>query len=902
MVKPPALSHLTTPALPSFDFLRKRNEAKQKSFQAPWSKAKPKVGSTQTASDTRYLTQSPKSPKSPGRFQQNQQGCFTPFSSISDSKSFNSTGCTSIVSTGTTGPFSSAFERVPGGWRPLSDDPIVGQADPEPWTWPHIAARKKSNRRGAWGIEKLGQRHAVHKFALRGGDSALMFIDPNTQVSAGKRHTLTGPGDRERSLSLQREMPASTESSEKNFAATAPAALKRTLQPVTEDTRKEDVSGGLKRGSPDHKQSEVRCPIEARTDGGSARLSQQGVQEVTSTMKSTHKPGKEKPGKDGQEPDEDASSESSEVFEGGLEEKPEEEAKQDKKPATLTRSSTKNMSHVAKPPVPNPNLLQAPHFDVNVEEARGTWGIDAEQLAEYKELFLEFDVDNTGTINLNELRSMFRNLGHHPPPRLVYEILCAASDHVKPEDDNGSIEMDFRQFLCSMDLLNKQEAEISHNLFVTHDTDDSGELNLSEMTVLLESLGYKPSPEMVKQIVADFDVDGNGVFSYDEFFDLVKQYRQIEKQEVRKRCGFTQDEVMHYQEAFNMYDRDRSGEVSFNELLHVVRDCNMMPKTREQQRKLQSWIEDADRDNSGTLTFEEFLILIRKFWDHDECEQYAKERRAATACGFTEAEVLELREIFDTLLQEGEVPELTIFSIKQLLRSLGASLAPAQMQELKRIFERFAQQVGEKRENGLTLPFPEFLMLMKDLLKKDFAGLQEAAKRTTNRRELEKKNMEDLMKKVQEQKRVRASTRSTQPRGTWAGNGESSRRTLVGRASTTGCMDSLDSAALRGGSSLESLQETDSLSIVPEPFEKSSTTPSQSLGVKSFGLSPLVEEPIQSYTEEETFKKWYSTEKEKLAKRAQMVEKYRQQNMKKVLKTVKDVAAGKELSLGGFGT
>lgn len=891
MVKPPVLSHLTTPALPSFDFLRKRNDAKQKNFQAPWSKTKSKADSMQTAPDNRYVTQqSPKaamspSPKSPGRLQPTP--CFTPFSSISDSKSFQSTACTSIVSTGTTGPFSSAFEKVPGGWRPLAEDPIAGNADPEPWTWPHIAARKRLNRRGAWGIEKLGQRHEFHKFAFRGGDSALMFIDPNTRVSAGKRHTLTGVGERERSLSLQREQPASNEPPAKDFAATAPAAMKRTLQPVTEDARKEDVPGGLKRGSPEHKQSEVR-PNEARTDGGAARLSQQGVQEVS--MTATLKPSKEKPSKDDKEPDnEDASSESSEVFEGGLEEKPEEEAKQEKKPGPMTRSSTKNLSHAVKKVVAHSNSMPANYFDVTLEEARCTWGIDAEQLAEYKELFLEFDCDNTGTINLNELRSMFRNLGHHPPPRLLYEILCAASDQVKTEDESGSVEMDFRQFLCSMDLLNKQEAEISHTLFVTHDTDDSGELSTSEIAVLLESLGYKPSPEMIRQVVSDFDKDQNGVFNYEEFFDLVKAYRQIEKKEVRKRCGFTQDEVMHYQEAFNLYDRDRSGEVSFQELLHVVRDCNMMPKTREQQRKLQSWIEDADRDNSGTLGFEEFLILIRKFWDHDECGQYAKEKRAATACGFTEAEVVELREIFDTLLQEGEVPELTIFSIKQLLRSLGASLAPAQMQELKKIFERFAQQAGEKRENGLTLPFPEFLMLMKDLLKKDFAGLQEAAKRTTNRRELEKKNMEDLMKKVQEQKRVRASSRSTQPRGTWAGDG-SQRRTMVGRSST---MNDLELAAV-GTDSLDSLEENP---------KKSTTTLSQQLGGKSaFGLSPLMEEPIQTYTEEEKFKKWYTAEKEKLKERKLVVEKYRQQNMKKVLKTVKDVAAGKEVALDGFGT
>ena len=97
-----------------------------------------------------------------------------------------------------------------------------------------------------------------------------------------------------------------------------------------------------------------------------------------------------------------------------------------------------------------------------------------------------------------------------------------------------------------MELLNKQEHEISRSLFVSHDSDDSGELSTSELAVLLDGLGYKPGIDMIRSLLLEFDKDQNGTFDYEEFMQLLKAYRQIEKKEVRKRCGFMQEEVVHF--------------------------------------------------------------------------------------------------------------------------------------------------------------------------------------------------------------------------------------------------------------------------------------------------------------------------------------------------------------------
>ena len=74
---------------------------------------------------------------------------------------------------GTSGPFSSTFERVPGGWRPICEDVDAETGEPanvEPWGWSRVA-RSAEKKRGPWGLDKERRKAFAPQ---RGGDTLLL--------------------------------------------------------------------------------------------------------------------------------------------------------------------------------------------------------------------------------------------------------------------------------------------------------------------------------------------------------------------------------------------------------------------------------------------------------------------------------------------------------------------------------------------------------------------------------------------------------------------------------------------------------------------------------------------------------------------------------------------------------
>merc|ERR1719161_2870409 len=108
---------------------------------------------------------------------------------------------------------------------------------------------------------------------------------------------------------------------------------------------------------------------------------------------------------------------------------------------------------------------------------------------------------------------------------------------------------------------------------------------------------------------------------------------------MRMRSGFSAEEVLEFQEMFNHYDRDGSGELSFGECTSILVDLGKEPETLEQQDQLLRRMQGADKDGSECLNLHEFLFLMRRFMDEEECKRFAKESNAARQANFSEAEV-----------------------------------------------------------------------------------------------------------------------------------------------------------------------------------------------------------------------------------------------------------------------
>ena len=101
----------------------------------------------------------------------------------------------------------------------------------------------------------------------------------------------------------------------------------------------------------------------------------------------------------------------------------------------------------------------------------------------------------------------------------------------------------------------------------------------------------------VDLIYSNLDMDNNGYIGYEEFVRAAvsKEY-------------FVRDNVLKF--AFRYFDKDNSGEISFNEIEELFSQ-SIADKTKVHQT-LQNIIKEVDANNDGKINFNEFSKVMKK--------------------------------------------------------------------------------------------------------------------------------------------------------------------------------------------------------------------------------------------------------------------------------------------------
>eukprot|EP00746_Dinoflagellata_sp_MGD_P006201 gnl/MRDRNA2_/MRDRNA2_112069_c0_seq1.p1 gnl/MRDRNA2_/MRDRNA2_112069_c0~~gnl/MRDRNA2_/MRDRNA2_112069_c0_seq1.p1 ORF type:complete len:656 (+),score=156.68 gnl/MRDRNA2_/MRDRNA2_112069_c0_seq1:111-2078(+) len=405
-----------------------------------------------------------------------------------------------------------------------------------------------------------------------------------------------------------------------------------------------------------------------------------------------------------------------------------------------------------------------------LKEGGHGWNFKQEVFTEFAEAFIAFDKDGSKTLSPAELRPLLRSLGYVCNQRMIFELLQLA-----PPKNND--ELDFRDYLKMIQVFTITEAEQMRQIFSKHDADQSGTINGCEIQDLLIDVGYHPTEQEITELFKEFDQDGSGTIDYGEFMIFYETYRRQERHELKRRAGFTPDEVAEIRETFEHYDKDKSGTLSRQELWRVIDDMELAPKTRDAQRRLEEAMDEADVDGSESFDFLEFLWLMRNFLEVEEHNLFLREKKAVELSQFSSQEVTEFRNVFESLAYAGEIGDITggvgglnaatnqsttltisISDVKQILRGAGVSLTTQTLAELRGIFEQFAHPTvvgplepthgSKKPPENKMLDFPEFLLLISHMLTTNFANLSDSAKKTICIREKEQKNYEDLLQRV----------------------------------------------------------------------------------------------------------------------------------------------------------
>jgi len=244
--------------------------------------------------------------------------------------------------------------------------------------------------------------------------------------------------------------------------------------------------------------------------------------------------------------------------------------------------------------------------------------------------------------------------------------------------------------------------------FDKYDREGQGEMNVMDVGKVLRWLGYAVSFDVQQRLVKEVDVDQSGSLDIAEMRKLARIFREKEllswsdtfkKRDKAKIGVMSVDACIHTLRAIGI----QATPVEVNEIRSMRRPISAGPKTNALSRSSSSSgmssIDSEDeprkeqRDGSyrNALPFDQFSELIQK------------------VVKLTRKQQEELYEIFSKIdaATEGGSPKALMSSTDQL--------------KLKR----------ESTANlkGLTVDFPEFLLLMDQLLAMDFAGIRENSER-----------------------------------------------------------------------------------------------------------------------------------------------------------------------------
>ncbi|KAG1338529.1 putative calcium-binding protein CML10 [Cocos nucifera] len=131
-------------------------------------------------------------------------------------------------------------------------------------------------------------------------------------------------------------------------------------------------------------------------------------------------------------------------------------------------------------------------------------------------------------------------------------------------------------------------------VFKKFDTSGDGKISSSELAAIFQSLGHPVNDEELERMMGEADTDGDGFISFDEFVDL--NVRTVDD-------SAALEDLRH---AFSVFDLDRNGSISVDELARVLRCIGEGASVAQCKRM----IDGVDRDGDGLISFEEFRLMM----------------------------------------------------------------------------------------------------------------------------------------------------------------------------------------------------------------------------------------------------------------------------------------------------
>mmetsp|Transcript_135268 Transcript_135268/g.320626 ORF Transcript_135268/g.320626 Transcript_135268/m.320626 type:complete len:803 (+) Transcript_135268:98-2506(+) len=281
-------------------------------------------------------------------------------------------------------------------------------------------------------------------------------------------------------------------------------------------------------------------------------------------------------------------------------------------------------------------------FELVLKIVYDRFGFSRSEVKAFYTLFDRYDADLSGELSADELAGALGWCGH---PTSIAE----ARDIIERYLEKSIQSISRPEFLRIMRCVAEEEIEEFRALFAAMDDDDSGFLDMQELSELFFKLGYTIHHSVIEEAVASLFPAGadDGII----FEDCVHVLAYIRSNE-----GFSKDEALELKSVFRKFTSKGRDELREFEL---TRALSWLGYPLSTQRRRQLWCR-VDLDKSGAIHEGEFLKLVR----------HLREEETSAS------------QILVAKLQHANSgPEIPEADFKQMLNKLGYSPSPAILAE-----------------------------------------------------------------------------------------------------------------------------------------------------------------------------------------------------------------------------
>ncbi|CAN6564101.1 unnamed protein product [Malus baccata var. baccata] len=153
-----------------------------------------------------------------------------------------------------------------------------------------------------------------------------------------------------------------------------------------------------------------------------------------------------------------------------------------------------------------------------------------------------------------------------------------------------------------------QAAELKQ-VFATFDKNSDGFITKQELKESLKNIRIFMSDAEVEEMVKKVDANGDGLIDFDEFCMLCGSMLLRDDGVVEGGDGGGAEEEEELKEAFGVFDKDKDGLISVEELAVVL--CSLGLREGNKVEDCKEMVKKVDRDGDGMVNFDEFKRMMK---------------------------------------------------------------------------------------------------------------------------------------------------------------------------------------------------------------------------------------------------------------------------------------------------